>query len=439
MTAPTATTAPTAQRPQLPSAAAPAGLRVTVVGAGVVGACVAWNLQNAGCQVTLVDPLPAGSETSFGNAGLISVDSCIPISLPGMAWQAPGWLLDPTGPLSIRLGYLPHALPWLLKWLRAGRRSRVLAAAVALHALHRPALAEYEGLLGSAFAALIERKGQLHLWGRSGAATAADRLVAEIRQRQQIAVEPLDQARIRAMLPGLSDTVQRGIAFTGHAHCLHPQRLVQTVVARFAALGGDVRQARVQRVQTVAPVGTQRFRVWTSTGSHVASHVVLATGAFTNKLLAPLGVKLPLEAERGYHVELPAPGVSVPLPFIDKDRAVAVTPMAEGLRIAGTVEFAGLDHPPDPRRAEALLRLAQELYPGINVAGARTWQGSRPSTPDSLPMIDELPGHPGLFVACGHGHTGMTGAPMTGRLVADLLTRRRPALDPRPYRLARFA
>lgn len=412
---------------------------MTVVGAGVVGACVAWNLQGAGCQVTLVDPLPPGSETSFGNAGLISVDSCIPISLPGMAWQAPRWLLDPTGPLSIRPGYLLDALPWMLKWLRAGRRSRVLSAAVALHALHRPALAEYQALLGSAFPELIERSGQLHVWGRCGAATAADRIVAEIRQRQQITVEQLDAARIHAMLPGLSDTVRRGIAFTGHAHCIHPQRLVQTVVAGFVGLGGMVRQARVQRIQEVASVGTPRFHVWTSTGSQLANHVVLATGAFTNRLLAPLGMRLPLEAERGYHVELPEPGVSVPLPFIDKDRAVAVTPMAEGLRIAGTVEFAGLDHPPDPRRAEALLRLAQELYPGISIAGARTWQGSRPSTPDSLPIIDELPGHPGLFVACGHGHTGMTGAPMTGRLVADLVMQRRPALDPRPYRLARFA
>ena len=156
----------------------PAGPRVTVVGAGVVGACVAWNLQGAGCQVTLVDPLPPGSETSFGNAGLISVDSCIPISLPGMAWQAPRWLLDPTGPLSIRPGYLLDALPWMLKWLRAGRRSRVLSAAVALHALHRPALAEYQALLGSAFPELIERSGPLHVWGRCGAAPAAARIVA---------------------------------------------------------------------------------------------------------------------------------------------------------------------------------------------------------------------------------------------------------------------
>lgn len=410
---------------------------MTVIGAGVVGACTALTLQRAGCQVTLIDALEPGSAASYGNAGLISVDSCIPISLPGMAWQTPQWLLDPAGPLAIRPAYLPQIFPWLLRWLLAGRRPRVLEASQALHALHQPALDLYQQLLGRAdFERFIRVTGQAHLWGQSGAPSAADRLVAEVRQRQGIRVTPLDEGQIYALLPDMARTVAHGISFERHAHCLNPQAMVQALVAHFQAEGGRLHQGQVQLIE---PQGANAYRLWTNAGSLQAARVVVAGGIQAKKLLAPLQIALPIESERGYHLELPRPGVQVPLPFIHKDLAVAVTPMQNGLRFAGTVEFAGVDHPPNPLRTEALLRIAQTLFPGINVEGARTWQGHRPSTPDSLPIVDALERYPGLFVACGHGHTGMTGAPMTAQLVAALLTGATPAIDPRPYALSRFA
>jgi D-amino-acid dehydrogenase len=411
---------------------------VSVIGAGIVGACVALVLQRAGCQVSLIDALPPGSETSYGNAGLISVDSCLPISLPGMAWQTPRWLLQRDGPLAIRPAYLPRLLPWLLRWLRAGQPDRALPASVALHDLHRPALVQYRTLLGAdAFDDLIKLKGQLHLWRKTSASlSAADRLVAEIRRRQNIVVAPLDARAIATRVPSLTGDMKHGIGFENHAHCINPQRMVQTLVDNFLRAGGTLRHQRIRRVQPLPGGG---FRLWGNTGSVAAQRVVLATGAHTARLLAPLGIRLPLETERGYHVELPHANVRLKLPFIDKDRAVAVTPMEHGLRIAGTVEFAGLDHPPDPRRTEALLRTARELFPGIDTEGAKSWIGFRPSTPDSLPIIDRVAGHGGLFVACGHGHTGLTGAPMTAQLVAHWVTGCAAAIDPRPYAMSRFS
>ncbi|MEO6319133.1 MAG: FAD-dependent oxidoreductase [Polaromonas sp.] len=409
---------------------------VSVIGAGVVGACVALVLQRAGCKVSLIDALPPGSETSYGNAGLISVDSCLPISLPGMVWQTPKWLLNRDGPLAVRPAYLPRMLPWLLKWLRAGRRERVLPASAALHQLHRPALNHYQNLLGAdAFADLIHVRGQLHLWENPSSSSAADRLIDEIRRRQNITVKPLDAQAIAALVPGLSAQLKHGICFEKHAHCINPQRMVQTLVDNFVREGGTLRHERVQRVQPLAGGG---FRLWRNTGSLTAERVVVAAGAHTPRLLAPLGIHLPLETERGYHVELPHARVPLQLPFIDKDRAVAVTPMEHGLRIAGTVEFAGLDYPPDSRRTEALLRIAGELFPGINTEGARSWLGFRPSTPDSLPIIDKVSRHPGLYVACGHGHTGLTGAPMTAQLMAHWVTGCAAEIDPSPYGLSRF-
>ena len=410
---------------------------VVVLGAGIVGACVALVLQRRGTPVTLIDSLPPGSETSYGNAGLISVDSCIPISLPGMVWQAPRWLLDANGPLAIRPAYLPQAMPWLVRWLLAGRRGPVLQAAVALHDLHRQALTQYRDLLGDgAFADLIRVRGQLHVWSRSGRPSTADRLIDEIRARQGISVSRLDAAAVARRVPGLRTDISQGIGFDNHAHCVNPQRMVQTLVKQFQALGGQLVHERVQRLQPLENTG---WRLWTNAGSRDTMRIVLATGAHTQGLLAPLKVSIPMEVERGYHVELPDPGISLSLPFIDKDRAVAVTPMEHGLRFAGTAEFAGLRHPPDPRRTDALLVAARQLFPGIRTGGARTWLGYRPSTPDSVPIIGPVASHPGLLLACGHGHTGLTGSPMTAQLVAYWLQGMPPPIDPSPYRLERFS
>lgn len=410
---------------------------IVVLGAGIVGACVALVLQRNGAQVTLIDSLPPGSETSYGNAGLISVDSCIPISLPGMVWQTPRWLLDANGPLAIRPAYLPRAMPWLVKWLLAGRREPVLRASVLLHDLHRPALTQYRDLLGTAdFDSLIRVGGQLHVWGKNSQPSAADRLVDEIRKRQGITVSRLDTSALTQRLPGLSTEVKQGIGFDKHAHCVNPQRMVQTLVKHFQALGGELVHERVQRLE---PLGGGAWRLWTNAVSHDVKQVVLATGAHTRDLLAPLKVSIPMEIERGYHVELPDPGVSLALPFIDKDRSVAVTPMEHGLRFAGTVEFAGLRYPPNPKRTDALLAAARELFPGIRTQGAKTWLGFRPSTPDSVAMIGPVASCPGLFLACGHGHTGLTGAPMTAQLIAHWLLGTATPIDPSPYALARFS
>nr|WP_276554009.1 FAD-binding oxidoreductase [Cupriavidus gilardii] len=410
---------------------------IAVVGAGIVGLCIALSLRRLGRDVVLYDALPPGGGASFGNAGLISVDSCIPIALPGMVWQLPKWLLDRDGPLAIHPPRLLAAAPWLRAWVRASRPQQVERASHALRALHGPALDGYRELLGEAASgAVIQARGHLHLWSGQGSSSRADRLVARLREEQQVATEPLTQAQLRALIPDLADHVRGGIRFPRHAHAIDPQRLTQALASQFEQEGGKIRLRRVQRLQ---PCDDGGFRLWTHHGDERADRVVVAAGAFSGELLAPLGVRLPLEAERGYHVQLPDPGVTVPVPFIYRDQAVAVTPMEGGLRFAGTVEIAGLRHPPDERRTDAILATARKLFPRVDTRGASVWLGLRPSTPDSVPIIDELQAHPGLYVACGHGHTGLTGAPMTGRLMAARVAGVPCGLDPTPYRLSRFS
>ncbi|UDM49165.1 FAD-binding oxidoreductase [Cupriavidus sp. MP-37] len=419
--------------PSVPSYTSPG--RIVVVGAGIVGLCTALWLQRAGCKVTIYDTLAPGGGASYGNAGLISVDSCVPIALPGMAWQLPRWLLDPSGPLAIHPPHLVRAAPWLLAWWRASNRGRVIQASRALAALHAPALQAYRELLGpDECDQLIRAGGQLHLWSASNGRSRTDRFVDELRRQQGVMYESLSAAQIRTMMPGLASHVRGGIRFPRHAHTVDPLQLTGALAARFEREGGRILQRRILKLQ---PDGTG-FRLWSNLGDDRAERVVVAAGAFSGELLRPLGIRLPLEAERGYHVQLPDPGVTVPYPFIYKDKAVAVTPMDGGLRFAGTVEIAGLRHPPDERRAETILATARSLFPGIATSGARRWFGLRPSTPDSVPIIDESPAHPGLYIATGHGHTGLTGAPVTGRLITHLMTGGTAPIDPRPYRLARF-
>ena len=408
---------------------------VTVIGAGIVGLCTSLSLQRAGLRVRLCDGTGAGTGASFGNAGLISVGSVVPIALPGMVSQVPAWLLDAHGPLAVRPGYALQAAPWLIQWLRAASPARVRRASDALNALHAPAVQRYEDLLGSAAChALIRRQGQLHVWSQAGN-SQADALVAELRRKHQVPMRPMDDAELHGHMPQLADHVRAGVCFTAHAHAHDPFSLTQALLAAFEQAGGDYRVRAVQRIEAVASGG---YRLWTGVGDERCERVVVAAGAHSAELLKPLGIQLPLEFERGYHAQLPHPGVVVPMPFIYKDKAVAVTPMQHGLRFAGTVEIAGLRHPPNPQRIDAILQAAQTLFPGINTQGARTWFGLRPSTPDSVPIVDESKRHRGLYMACGHGHTGMTGAPMTGALVTELISGQISGLRAEDYALARF-
>ena len=180
------------------------------------------------------------------------------------------------------------------------------------------------------------------------------------------------------------------------------------------------------------------YDLMTTVGFHRATEIVMAAGARSVRLLEPLGVRVPLETERGYHVMLPTPNVALTTTISHKSGSFGVTPMEHGLRVAGTVEIAGLEAPPDERRNQALLANIRTLFPDVNTEGHRFWMGFRPSTPDSLPMLGEVARRPGLFLAVGHGHFGMTGGPPSGRLVAQLINRQPTSIAPAPYSPARF-
>jgi glycine/D-amino acid oxidase-like deaminating enzyme len=405
-----------------------------VIGAGIVGACTALVLRRAGVSTTLFDPQPPGSGTTSGNAGLISVDSCIPLALPGLLRQLPGWLLDRDGPLTLDPAVLASRFGWFWQRLRSSRMERVLAISDALRALHRGALDDYRALLGAdAFARHIRTGGQWHV-NATASSSRAEHVTALLRQRQVVSTEVLDGAALHDRLAGLAPTLQHGLWLPANAHTLDPARLTEALVEQFSQAGGVLQAAPVRAIR----VGSSGDLVLnTPHGDQAFSQVIVAAGMRARELVRSLGVRVPLLAERGYHVQLPPQAGVPPVPVLFKDHGFVLTPMERGPRLAGKVDLQRDGSAPHLDRARTMLEQAKQLWPALDGDGATFWMGKRPSTPDSLPVLGRAEAVPNLFLACGHGHFGLAGAPMSARLVAATLLGSSTPIDPQPYALSR--
>jgi D-amino-acid dehydrogenase len=410
-------------------------MTTAIIGAGVAGLSVAFHLLRRGRTVLLLDPhRPGEGGASWGNSGIVSAALVTPLTQPGVLRQLPRWLLDPLGPVAIRPSYLPTALPWIAKWMRAGGEDKAERVSDAIQALHRDAFGIWREMIGEeSFGALVRQTGQV-VGFETPAVPGGGALEARLRARHGIAAEPLDRAALERIYPGIAPSVLRGLLLPGQGHMLDPGRLTRRLAERLGAEGASFMRDRVRRLRPDAG----GWRVECAGGDHAAQEVVVAAGAWSGELLAPLGVRLPLIAERGYHAELPPmPLADMPIPISFRSRGLALTPMAHALRASGTVEIAAPDAAPAMRRADHLAAQARALFPAIPAGKQTRWMGPRPSLPDGLPAVGAA-GPRGLHLCCGHGHFGMTSAPGTARLLAALMDGAPPPVDPTPYRPARF-
>ena len=407
----------------------------TVVGAGTVGVCCAFALLRDGHRVTLIDRDEPGRGCSFGNGGIIQIGASVPVATSGVLRQVPRMLLDPNGPLVIRWRCLPRLAPYLVRFIAAARPDRVERISIAIAALLDEAIDAFRDLLGAAGALdAIARTGELYVY-QSEAAYQGARGAHDMRRRRGVRVEALSADEVRQLVPALAPSVRRGVLLP---HCMtatNPFHLTNRLVDAFRRDGGVVLRETLQDIEVAFDRG---LTLLTDVGRHEIDGLVLATGAWSKRWAAKLGARIPLDSERGYHVMLRDPGVDLRVPVLSGDHRFGITPMADGIRLAGTAELASLEALPDYRRAEMMIPLAKALLPDLRVESRDNWMGHRPSTADSLPVIGCASGFPEAFFAFGHGHLGFTLGPITGRLIADLAIGRPPAVDTTPYAAERF-
>jgi D-amino-acid dehydrogenase len=408
---------------------------ITILGAGIVGVATACYLRREGHGVTLIDMRPPGEYCSFGNAGILSPGSCVPLATPGVHWKVPGYLADPMGPLTIRWGYLPKAAPWLLRFLAASTPTRVEHIADALRPLLRQTFEAYEPLVRHAGVSdLIRHTGYLVAYEKR-ASYVADAIAWKLRRDRDVIVEELDDSGIKKRVPQLTGRYEVGLYLPEQGFVANPERLTKSLAAQLQRDGGVVLQREVGDIE-VGPEGPRALV--TAQGKIPVDTLVICAGSHSNEFTAKLGDRVPLEAERGYHVTYSDPRVLLPMPVFMPEYKLFITPMEMGLRIAGQSEIAGIHASPDYRRADILAKHMKRVFPQISTADTTQWMGRRPSMPDSLPVIGRATRYRNTYYAFGHGHVGLCSGAPTGRIVADLIAGRQPSIDIAPYRPDRF-
>lgn len=405
---------------------------IAVIGAGVVGLTIAQRLLTEGCEVVLCDPAPPGSGASYGNAGTIADYAVMPVGTPEVLRNLPSLLFDKNSPLSIRRAALPSLLPWLARFARQSLPGAAMRNAVSLAALLAGASGRWGDLADQiAGAAILQKRGCLYLYETAKAFRQAEAEMAG-RRKFGILAELLSPQDVAHLEPGLPEVAGGAALFPQAVFLSDPGEMMRLLAAA------------VQRQAQVLPMRVDRLR--REAGAVViegpdmrvtARRVVIAAGAHSKALAGQSGNWVPLETERGYHAEWDMQTPRLTRPTCPTSRGFYLCPMRGRLRVAGTVELGGLTAPASAHRIERLVEGARAIFPDLG-APDRTWMGFRPSMPDSVPVIGPSRGGDDVILAFGHGHIGLTLAPVTAQIVADLVMRRAPHQNISACRADRF-
>lgn len=410
---------------------------VLVLGAGVVGLACAHYLLSEGRSVRVLDAGKVGAATSWGNCGTLTPSHAAPLAAPGMVGQALRWMLRPDAPLYIRPRWDPALARWLGKVAGRCNSRHWRESGLAKGALLKYSRALVEDLVYGQDLDCGFEAGGLHYVFRSARALARHQRELPLLAELGIPTRVLDGAALAADEPALRPGLAGAIHFPGDAH-LRPDRFTAELARIVRAAGGVIEEG-------VRVSGFERGRngiegVQTSEGRRSGGRVLVAMGAWSAAFAANLGLPIPVQPGKGYSITYDRPALAPRRPLVLKERSVCVTTWDDGYRLGSTMEFSGFDDAANPRRLAALERGAAEyLVEPTGPARREEWHGWRPMTWDDLPILGRAPGHNNLFLATGHGMMGMGMSAGTGRLLADLMTGRTPAIDPAPYAPSRFA
>jgi D-amino-acid dehydrogenase len=409
---------------------------ILIIGGGVIGVCAAYYLAETGQRVTLVEQSDIASGSSYGNAGLIVPSHSIPLAAPGVLTQGLRWLFDPESPFYIKPRFDFALFGWLLRFAAACREGPMRRAIPVLRDLGQASLALFDELAaldGMEFG--HERRGSLLIYRtRRGYEGGVEE--AHLLNEFEVAARPLDAAEVRQLEPNVLPGIVGGVYFPTDTH-LRPADFVQGLAAHVEKMGACVRtKTEVLGFETS---GRKVVRVKTTRGDFVPAQVLLAAGAWSPVVARELRLHVPIQAAKGYSITIKRPEKCPTIPLLLGEARVAVTPMGNVLRLAGTLELAGLDLSIISRRVTAIQRAARDYVPGLEqIEPLEIWRGLRPCTPDGLPIVGRVRGFDNLIVAAGHAMVGMTLGPITGKLVAQLACGERPDIDVTALSLERF-
>lgn len=407
---------------------------VVVIGAGVIGLSAALMAQARGLSVTVVDREGPAAGASAGNAGAFAFTDILPLASPGMLRKAPKWLLDPLGPLTIPPTYALQITPWLYRFWRACSPRAVAVSTAAQTALMDLSKTELEPFLAATGTlGMLRKDGNLQVY-ETEAEFRASLPGWEARTAHRIEFRHMGPEEMAALQPGLSKRFIKGTFTPGWWSIADPKLYVQALADRLVEHGGTILRAEVLGLNPQ----DGRVSIQTTGAPLVADKVVLAAGAFSHRIAATLGERIPLETERGYNTTLPPDALDLRCQITFGGHGFVISRLSTGIRVGGAVELGGLSLPPNWKRSEAMLRKAKAFLPGLKTEGGRQWMGFRPSLPDSLPAIGRSKALPNVVYAFGHGHLGLTQSAGTARLVADLLTDAPPAINLTPFSPQRF-
>ena len=407
---------------------------VAVIGSGIVGLCCAHALQQQGERVLLIDASGPGAAASFGNAGSISIGNLMPQATPGIVGKALRMLFDPLAPLKLDWSRLPSYSTWLLRFLLASRRKTLLPIIDALHTINHASRASWLQLAEAIGANdLLAHSGYLHVYSEpeSFAEAAWERTLM---QQRGVAFSVLDRRGLHELEPQIGADFSQAVFQHDALAMRDPAGFCQRLAADLQQRGVAYQRATVSALTRVG----DSYRLDTDHGRIHAARVVIAAGAWSNRLLRAFDLRVPLIPARGYHLMFAPPSAPVVhRPTLWAERYMVISPMQHGIRMTSIKELTAPDGDPHYPLIRRLLPEARKLFPLLPADFQAEWSGFRPCTPDSLPIIDQVPNEQ-IFLAFGHGHLGLTQAPITGQLIAQRMRGVKPAIDLAPYRWSRF-
>lgn len=412
-----------------------AAKHVVVIGAGIVGAASAIWLRRNGMEVTLIDKGTPGMGASYGNGCILASCAVVPVTTPGLIPKAPKYLLDPDFPLFMRWRHLPRLVPWLARYMSHANANETRRISQGLSTVIGDSLEQHQALTAGTKAAKWVQASDYCFVYKDRAAFDADRFVWDLRREAGFVPELVEGAEVREREPILAPEMGLLAVMKDHGFILNPGNYVRDLVTLLEDLGGKFVQADVRDFDLS---GGQITSVDTDQGRFPCDRAVLSAGVWSKPLMQKLGINVPLEAERGYHIVFRDPSQKPNNPMMLSAGKFVATAMDQGLRCAGVVEFGGLSEEKSKAPLRLLRKKVAEFFPDMVAQSEEEWLGFRPAPSDSLPLIGEV-GASGVYAAFGHHHVGLTGGPKTGRLVADLIAGNTPNADMSPYDPKRFA